>query len=64
MTDENSIDELFSDDENVIKKILADMGVDLDEMEQSFRNYEPKRDLFFEVVNTDAILPSYNAFRS
>jgi len=60
MTDENSIDELFSDDENVIKKILADMGVDLDEMEQSFRNYEPKRDLFFEVVNTDAILPSYN----
>jgi dUTP pyrophosphatase len=58
MTEE--IDDLFNDDEETLKKMLSDMGVDLEELENQFQNYSPKKRLSYEVINDDATNPSYN----
>lgn len=60
MIDQNNIEDLFSDDEQELKQMLKDMGVDLEQLEKDFENYHPKRPLEYEVVNESATHPKYN----
>jgi len=36
------------------------MGIDLNELEKSFENYQPKLELGYSVSHTDAVEPKYN----
>lgn len=49
-----------NDDENELKKVLSEMGVDLDEIENGIENYNPKRLLSYQVISDNAVEPSYN----
>ena len=60
MVDINELEQYFSDDENELKKIIKEMGVDLDDLEKSFENFNPKRSLKYEVISEDAVEPIYN----
>ena len=53
------IEDFFSDDEMDLKKMIADMGVDIEELEREFANYAPKKPLEYEVVSENAIEPKY-----
>ena len=60
MIDSQDLDKLWTDDESELKKMLLDMGVDLDQLEKDFENYHPRKPLKYEVMSDDAIEPSYN----
>jgi dUTP pyrophosphatase len=60
MLDTNQIEDLFSDDENDLKQMLKDMGVDLEALEEEFKNYKPKRELRYETLSYDTVKPKYN----
>jgi dUTP pyrophosphatase len=60
MMDIDQLEELFTDDESELKKMLLDMGVDLDDLEKEFANYHPRKPLKYEVISDDAVEPSYN----
>lgn len=52
--------DFFPDDENEIKEMLKERGVDLDELEKEFENYHPRRPLKFEKITEEAVTPLYN----
>jgi len=56
----NNLEDYFSEDELELKKLVKEMGVDLDELEKQFNNYNPKRSLKYEVISEDAVEPKYN----
>lgn len=60
MIDSQDLDKLWTDDESELKKMLLDMGVDLDQLEKDFENYHPRKPLKYEVMSDDVIEPSYN----
>lgn len=65
MIDTNDFDYLLSNDndnfnENTIKDMLSDLGINLDEMEKEFENYTPKRELRYEKLTEDILDPEYN----
>ena len=60
MIDSQDLDKLWTDDESELKKMLLDMGVDLDQLEKDFENYHPRKPVKYEVMADDAIEPSYN----
>ena len=43
-----------------INSELSKMGIDLNELEKSFENYQPKLELGYSVSHTDAVEPKYN----
>ena len=43
-----------------INSELSKMGIDLNELEKSFENYQPKLELGYTVSHTDAVEPKYN----
>jgi dUTP pyrophosphatase len=53
-------DEYFPEEEEQLKKLLLDMGVDVDELERDFQNYQPRKPLKYEVISDDAVEPMYN----
>jgi dUTP pyrophosphatase len=57
-----NFDELDNDSfsESDLKKMLSEMGLDLDFMEQSFESYEPKKTIEYEVTSELSVNPSYN----
>jgi len=55
-----NIEDLFTDDEDKLKEMLSEMGVDLDELEDSFKNYSPKKELSYEMISEDSVEPKYN----
>jgi dUTP pyrophosphatase len=57
--DLEDIEDFFPDDEADLKQMLADRGIDLDELEKEFSDYHPKRDLPYEVIHEDAVEPTY-----
>lgn len=53
--------EEFSTSEDLdINTELSKMGIDLNELEKSFENYQPKLELGYSVSHTDAVEPKYN----
>jgi len=63
----DEINELFKntgDDIEESKRIfneqLKEYGIDLEELEHSFENYEPKLDLGYVVLNPESVIPKYN----
>jgi dUTP pyrophosphatase len=60
MIDSQDLDKLWTDDEAELKKMLLDMGVDLEQLEKDFANYHPRKPLKYEVMSDDVIEPSYN----
>lgn len=53
--------EEFSTSEDLdINSELANMGVNLSELEKSFNEYQPKLDLGYVVSHPDAVVPKYN----
>lgn len=63
MTDEFDYllqDSELSDNENKIKDILSEMGIDLDALDKEFENYAPKRELRYEKLDEDISEPEYN----
>ena len=55
-----NFEDFFPDDENEIKEMLRERGIDLDELEKEFENYHPLRPLKFEKINEEAVTPLYN----
>ena len=51
MIDSQDLDKLWTDDESELKKMLLDMGVDLDQLEKDFENYHPRKPLKYEVMS-------------
>lgn len=60
MKELDDIDSLFTDDEDELKRILTEYGVDIKSLEDEFKNYSPKYDLKYEVVSSDTVEPKYN----
>jgi dUTP pyrophosphatase len=60
MVDIDELESLFTEDESELKKMLLDMGVDLDDLQKEFDNYHPRKPLKYEVISEDAVEPSYN----
>lgn len=56
----DEFDGLVPEDEDQLKKMLSDFGVDLDELENQFDNYSPKKPLHYEVISDLAVEPQYN----
>ena len=63
----DEISELFKNTDGDIeesKKIfneqLKEYGIDLEELEKNFENYEPKLDLGYSILNPDVVIPKYN----
>jgi dUTP pyrophosphatase len=55
-----NFEDFFPDDENEIKEMLRERGIDLDELEKEFENYHPRRPLKFEKITEEAVTPLYN----
>jgi dUTP pyrophosphatase len=45
---------------NHIRNELKEYGVDIDELENQFKDYSPKLDLGYVVLNNEATIPKYN----
>jgi dUTP pyrophosphatase len=45
---------------NHIRNELKEYGVDIDELENQFKDYSPKLDLGYVVLNDEATIPKYN----
>jgi dUTP pyrophosphatase len=62
----NELDYLLSGDddegfnENKIKELLDDLGIDLEALDNDFENYTPKRELRYEKLTEDVSDPEYN----
>ena len=54
-----NFEDFFPDDENEIKEMLKERGIDLDELEKEFENYHPRRPLKFEKITEDVVTPLY-----
>ena len=52
--------ENIEESKKIFNEQLKEYGIDLDELEKSFDNYEPKLELGYTVLNTDAVIPKYN----
>ena len=53
-------EEFSTSEELDINTELSKMGIDLNELEKSFENYQPKLELGYSVSHTDAVEPKYN----
>jgi len=53
-------EEFNTSEELDINSELSRMGIDLNELEKSFENYQPKLELGYSVSHTDAVEPKYN----
>ncbi len=45
---------------NHVRNELKEYGVDIDELENQFKDYSPKLDLGYVVLNNEATIPKYN----
>jgi dUTP pyrophosphatase len=59
MEEINDLLNQFPNDEAEIKRMLSDMGFDLDDLQREFDNYSPKKPLNYEVVSDNATEPKY-----
>jgi len=55
----NNIDGFFPDDESDLKKLISEMGIDIEQLEREFANYAPKKELEYEVISDNAVEPKY-----
>jgi dUTP pyrophosphatase len=60
MTDTKKIEEMFSDDDSDLNEIMNSLGINLEELEEQFQNYTPKKSLYYEKVSDDVADPFYN----
>ena len=65
MIDTTDFDYLLNDmDDDInnekLKAMMQDLGVDLDEIEKQFSNFHPRKELRYEKISEDAVDPKYN----
>lgn len=53
-------EEFNNSDDIDINAELSKMGIDLNELEKDFNNYQPKLELGYSVSHSDAVIPKYN----
>jgi dUTP pyrophosphatase len=56
----SELEENFTNDETELKKMISEMGIDLDALEEDFKNYHPRKPLKYEVISENAVEPVYN----